>query len=141
MKVPPLQLSFKMPLETCAFHEEQGTGPYEPMQDGDLLTYAASFIDNLLQTIPPQVPLKYTCAWQELDFFTPKELDMTLFAQDFEVEDGELAGEEELSTIRSATASTQQASSAAGSKFMLGEQEPPGPLYRAPMKDFQWECK
>ncbi len=46
LKVPPLQLPFKTPLETRAFHEENVTGPYDPLQDGDPLTCAASFIDN-----------------------------------------------------------------------------------------------
>ncbi len=73
--------------------------------------------------IPPQVPLPYTCAWRNLYFFTPKDLDLTVFARD--LEDGELADAEELSTIRSATACTQQASESATSiGFMLEEQEP-----------------
>ncbi len=46
LKVPQLQLPFKTPLETCAFHEENATGPYNPLQDSDPLTYVASFIDN-----------------------------------------------------------------------------------------------
>ncbi len=46
LNVLPLQLSFKTPLETCTFHEEQGTGLYEPMRDGDPLTYAASSVNQ-----------------------------------------------------------------------------------------------
>ncbi len=86
-----------------------------------------------------QVPLNYTCVWQNLDFFTPKELDLTMFARDFE--EGELADEEKLSTIRSATTSTQQASSAVSTGFTLEEQEPPAPSLCTPMTDFQWECR
>ncbi len=38
LNVPPLQLQFKTPLETHAFHEENATGPYDPLTDGDPLT-------------------------------------------------------------------------------------------------------
>ncbi len=53
LKVLPLQLPFKTLLETRVFHENQGTGPYEPLQDGDPLTYVASFVDNPLTMILP----------------------------------------------------------------------------------------
>ncbi len=143
LKVPPLQLQFKTPLEAHAFDEENATGPYDLLTDGDPLMYAASFVDYPAAEIPTQVQLTYNCPWCNLEFFTPKELDLTVLAQD--LEEGELGDEEEVpSTIQLAmttTASTQQASSGASTGFMLDEQEPPACSNCAPMTDFQWECK
>ncbi len=143
LKVPPLQLQFKTPLETPAFvHKEKPTGLYDPLTDGDPLTYAASFANNPEEQIKPQVQLTYTCPWRKLEFFTPKELDLTVLAQD--LEEGELGDGEVPSTIQLAmttTATTQQASSAVSTGFMLEEQEPPERSNHAPMTDFQWECK
>ncbi len=111
------------------------------MRDGDLLLYAASFIDNPLGAIPYQAPLRYDGAWKDLDFFVRWELDITMIAQEMEeeAEEGELADEDE-PCIRSRTGSTQQPS-AADSNVTLGEQEPPDDSNRAPMTDFQWEQK
>ncbi len=111
LKVPPLLLQFKTPFETHAFHEDKATGPYDLLTDGDLLTYAASFVNNTVTPIPAQVQLTYGCPWRNLEFFTPKEMDLTVLAQD--LEEGELSAEEVPSTIQLATtvtASTQQAS-------------------------------
>ncbi len=138
--MPPLQLPFKTPLETRTFHEDDATGPYDPLQDGDLLMYVAGFVDNPKTEVPLQVPLAYTCVWRNLDFFTPKDLGLMMLARD--IKDGELAVEEEPSTLRSATASTQQASeSAVSTGFTLEEQEPSACSTHAPMTDFQWACK
>ncbi len=81
------------------FQEDQSTGPYEPLQDGDLLTYAASFIDNEMVPVPRQLPLHYDGTWKDLNFFEHKELNISVFAQEIEeeAEDGELVGEDELS--------------------------------------------
>ncbi len=131
-----------MPLETCAFHEENATGPYDPLTDGDLLTYVASFVDNPAAQVPAQVQLTYNCPWRNLEFFTPKELGLTVLAQD--LKEGELSAMDEVPcAIQQATttASTQQASSAASTGFTPEEQEPPTCSDHAPMTHFQWECK
>ncbi len=123
------------------FQEDQSTGPYEPLQDGDPLTYAASFVDNETVPVPRQLPLHYDGAWQDLNFFERKELNITVFAQEIEeeTEDGELVGEDEPS-LHSRIGSTLQAS-AAGSHVTLEDQEQLGDLDCAPMTDFQWEQK
>ncbi len=81
------------------FQEDQSTGPYEPLRDGDPLTYAASFVDNETVPVPIQLPMHYTGAWKDLDFFECRELDILVFAHEMEDEaqDGELVGEDELS--------------------------------------------
>ncbi len=85
----------------------------------------------------------YNCPWHELEFFTPRELDLTVLAQD--IEEREVNAMDEVpSTIQQATtttASTQQASSATSAGFTLEEQEPPTHSDHMPMTNFQWECK
>ncbi len=142
LKVPPLLLQFKMPLQTHTFQEEKPTGPYDLLTDGDPLTYVARFVDNPAEQIKAQTRLTYDCPWRHLEFFTPKEMDLTILAQD--LEEGELSAKEMPSTIQPATtvtASTQQASLAVSTGFMLEEQEPPERSNRAPVTDFQLECK
>ncbi len=141
LQIVLLQLSFQTPLEMWTFHEEQGTGLYELLRDGDPLTCAASFVDTMKNPVPVQTPLRYTCVWKNLEFFTRRELDISLFAHEMETEaeEGELADEDEPS-IWSATASTQH-QSAADSNVTLGEKELPGDSNHAPMTDFQWESK
>ncbi len=134
-----LQLLFQTPMETWTFHEDQGTGAYEPLRDGDPLIYTASFLDNTLNPVPVQTPLHYDGAWKNLNFFVHRELDILVFTHEMEeeYEDGDLPEEDEPST-RSRTVSTQQAS-AMDSNIMLGEQEQPDDLDRGPMTDFQRE--
>ncbi len=63
LKTVALQLSFQMLLEMWTFQEDQSTGPYEPLRDGDPLTYAASFVDNEMVPVPIQLPMHFTGAW------------------------------------------------------------------------------
>ncbi len=104
--------------------------------DGDPLIYATSFVDNELVPVPVQQPMRLTGAWKELDFFEPRDVNISMMAREMEeeVEGGELVGEEEASPRSHST----QRASVAGSRS-VEDQEQLDNLDRTPMTDFQWE--
>ncbi len=48
LKVQSLLLQFDTPSKTHTFHETEPSGEYDPLKDGDPLTYAATFTDNTI---------------------------------------------------------------------------------------------